>query len=142
LQSSTSASTAKTGVVMEIRFALRGTLLLLLAPCCAGQEITATILGTVTDKYRGAIFGATITVTNTDQGLLVRRLTTSRSGEYVVPLLPTAHYEVGAEAPGFQTSVETGIELNVNDQRAVNFVLQVRGVKDVVKVEADPFQVN
>jgi len=60
---------------MEIRFALRGTLHLLLAPCCAGQEITATILGTVTDKYRGAIFGATITVTNTDQGLLVRRLT-------------------------------------------------------------------
>lgn len=32
--------------------------------------------------------GATIVMVNTDQAIVVRRLTTSASGEYVVPLLP------------------------------------------------------
>jgi hypothetical protein len=37
-------------------------------------------------------------VVNTDQAIVLRRLTTSSSGEYVVPLLPIGHYEVSAEA--------------------------------------------
>ena len=58
------------------------------------------------------------------------------NGEYVVPLLPIGHYDVSAEAPGFKTSLETGIELNVNARRAVNFILQIHGRSDEIKVEA------
>jgi Carboxypeptidase regulatory-like domain/TonB-dependent Receptor Plug Domain len=127
---------------MRIRSALSGVLFLLLASRCAGQEITATILGTVTDPSGAVVAGATIIVTNTDQGLVARHLTTSRSGDFVVPLLPIGHYEVSVEAAGFKPIVETGIELNVNDRRAVNFVLQVHGLSDEVKVEAEPLQVD
>src|SRR5450432_1460245 len=121
---------------MRIRFALSGALLLLLGSYAIAQEITATILGTVTDASGAVVSGATIIVVNTDQAIVVRRLTTSSSGEYVVPLLPIGHYDVSAEAPGFKTSLETGIELNVNDRRAVNFILQIHGRSDEIKVEA------
>jgi len=112
---------------MRVKFALSGALLLFLGCNTIGQEITATILGTVTDASGAVVSGATIIVVNTDQAIVVRRLTTSNNGEYVVPLLPIGHYDVSAEAPGFKTSLETGIELNVNDRRAVNFILQIHG---------------
>jgi hypothetical protein len=127
---------------MRIRFALSGALLLLLGSYVFAQEITATILGTVTDPSGAAVSGATIIVVNTDQAIVLRRLTTSLGGEYVVPLLPIGHYDVSAEAPGFKTSLETGIQLSVNDRRAVNFVLQVHGLSDEIKVEAEPLQVD
>jgi Carboxypeptidase regulatory-like domain/TonB-dependent Receptor Plug Domain len=127
---------------MHIRSALSGVLFLLLASCCVGQEITATVLGTVTDSTGAVVAGATIIVMNADQGIVARRLTTSRSGDYVVPLLAIGHYNVSADAAGFKTTLETGIELSVNDRRAVNFVLQVHGLKDEIQVEAEPLQVD
>jgi hypothetical protein len=99
-------------------------------------------LGTVTDASGAVISGATIIVVNTDQTIALRGLTTSRSGEYVVPLLPLGHYDVTAEAPGFNKSSQIGIELSVNDRRTINFALQVRGQSAEIKVEADPLQVN
>jgi hypothetical protein len=121
---------------------LSGVLFLLLASCASGQEISATILGTVTDPAGAVILGATITVVNTDQGIVARHLPTSRSGEYVVPLLAIGHYAVAAQAPGFKTSRETAIELNVNDRRAVNFVLQIHALSDEITVQAEPLQVD
>jgi len=130
------------GAAIRVRFALSGALSILLASCVIGQEITATILGTVTDATGAVIPGAAVMVVNLDQALVVRRLTTSRNGDYVVPLLPIGHYEVSAVAPGFKISRETGIELSVNDHRAVHFVLQVHGGSDEVTVEAEPLQVD
>jgi hypothetical protein len=127
---------------MRVKFALSGALLLLLGYNTIGQEITATILGTVTDASGAVVSGATIIVVNTDQAIVLRRLTTSNNGEYVVPLLPIGHYDVSAAAPGFKTSLETGIELSVNDRRAVNFILQIHGLSDEIKVEAEPLQVD
>jgi hypothetical protein len=59
---------------MRVRFALSGALLLLLGSCGIAQEITVTILGTVTDRSSAVVSGATITVVNTDQAIVVRRL--------------------------------------------------------------------
>jgi hypothetical protein len=99
-------------------------------------------LGTVTDPTGAVVSGASIVVVNADQAIVARRLTTSRTGEYVVPLLPIGHYEISAVAPGFKTSLETGIELNVNDRRVVNLILQVHGPSDEVRVQAEPLQVD
>jgi len=127
---------------VRVRFALSGALLLLLGSFGISQEITATILGTVVDSSGAAISGATIIVVNTDQAVVLRGPATSRSGEYVVPLLPLGHYDVTAEAPGFNRTSQIGIQLSVNDRRTINFVLQVRGQSEEIKVEADPLQVN
>ena len=121
---------------------MSGALSILLVSCAIGQEITATILGTVTDRTGSVISGAAIVVVNIDQAFVARRLTTSSGGEYVVPRLPIGHYEVSAVAPGFKTGRETGIELSVNDHRAVHLVLQVQGGSEEVTVEAAPLQVD
>jgi len=127
---------------MGVRFGLLGTLVLLLGSCGASQEITATISGRVTDPSGAAVPGATITVVSTDKVVTVRSLRTSGSGQYVVPLLSIGYYDVTAEAPGFNRSSQTGIELSVNDRRTINFVLQVRGQSEEIKVQANPLQVD
>jgi hypothetical protein len=71
-----------------------------------GQEITATSFGTVRDTSGAVVSGAAIVVVNTDTAIVLRRLTTSRSGEYVVPLLPIEHYDISTEASGFETSLK------------------------------------
>ena len=72
---------------MRVKFALSGALLLFLGYNTIGQEITATILGTVTDASGAVVSGATIIVVNTDQAIVVRRLTTSNNGD----LLPDSN---------------------------------------------------
>ncbi len=79
---------------------------------------------------------------STDKAVTVRSLRTSGSGQYVAPLLSIGNYDVTAEAAGFNRASQTQIELSVNDRRTINFVLQVRGPSEVIKVEADPLQVN
>jgi len=78
---------------MRVRIALLAALLLSLGSYAIAQEITATILGTVTDSRGAVVSGATIIVVNTGQAIVVRRLTTSRNGEHVVPLLLIGHYD-------------------------------------------------
>jgi hypothetical protein len=59
---------------MRVRFALLGALLLLLGSYDIAQEITATILGSVTDASGAVVSGATINVLNTDRAIVLRRL--------------------------------------------------------------------
>jgi len=49
---------------------------------------------------------------------------------------------VTAEATGFEKTSPTEIELNVNDRRTINFVLQLLGQRQEIKIEADSIQVN
>ncbi len=107
-----------------------------------GQGITATISGSVHDPSGAVIAGAAITVVNAEEGLTVRQLTSDSAGQFVVPLLPVGHYEVTAEAPGFQKSVQGGIDLNMNDHRIVDFLLPLRAQSAEVHVSADPLQVD
>jgi outer membrane receptor protein involved in Fe transport len=106
------------------------------------QEITGTILGSVTDNTGAIVPGATVTITNTDRGAVARTAETNSSGNYTAPLLPVGHYTVTIEAPGFQKTVESDIMLNVNDKRAVNVSLQVGSVASTVNVQANALQVN
>ena len=92
---------------MRVKFALSGALLLFLGYNTIAQEITATILGTVTDPSGAVVSGATIIVVNTDQAIVVRRLTTSPSGEYVVPLLPIGHYDMSVVIDDQETCAES-----------------------------------
>src|SRR2546426_977980 len=107
------------------------------ATVSVAQEITGSIVGTVTDSSGAIISGALVTTTNTDKNVDVRTVTTNQNGYYVVPFLPIGRYAVRVEAKGFKTYTRTGITLNVNDQLTINAELQPRDVKETVTVEAD-----
>ena len=59
-----------------------------------------TINGTVTDAAQAAIPGASVTVTNTDNGV-THAYTTNSTGLYTAPFLQPGHYRVSGTAPNF-----------------------------------------
>lgn len=119
---------------------------LLLAFCLScptfSQNITGTIAGTVSDSKGGAVANATVTITNADQNIIVRTLTTDQQGQYVAALLPVGRYNVTAEASGFKKAVQSGLVLNVGDKLAANLTLEVGSVTETVSVEANALQVD
>src|SRR2546428_10372637 len=77
-----------------------------------GQLTTGTIAGTVTDQSGAAVPGATVTLKNTDTGIL-RTVQTRENGKYEALSLPAGSYEVSASLSGFRTAVHTGIGMAV-----------------------------
>jgi outer membrane receptor protein involved in Fe transport len=124
-------------------FCLLTLLLALAIPNSAlAQEVTGTILGTVTDTSGATVSGAVITITNTDRNAVERSLTTTSAGRFTVPLLPIGHYSIKVEAPGFKTFEKTDIILNVNDRLLQQIVLEIGAVSQTVAVQANALHVD
>lgn len=101
----------------------------------AAQQVTATILGTVTDPTGASIAGATVQVTNTGTGQAQTTMTDA-NGRYNVPDLPVGNYDVQASREGFSTVVRKAITLTVGSQPVVDFMLAVGQTQETVTVEA------
>src|SRR6266481_2469044 len=93
-------------------------LLLLAVGMCAGlcgavwaQEVTGSIVGTVTDSKGGVVPNAKVTITNSDRQVVVRTLMTDDRGQYVAPLLPIGQYSVTIEIAGFKKFAQSGVML-------------------------------
>lgn len=92
-------------------------LFLLLAPGCnplAAQEVTASIRGVVLDPSGAGVPNAKITAIRDETGL-TRTTVSDHQGSYVIVLLPVGHYRLEVSAKGFQTFVQEGISLGVNE---------------------------
>jgi hypothetical protein len=112
----------------------------LLAPVYA-QKITGTISGTVTDPSGAVVSDATVTITNSDTGLL-RTTTSSSTGEYSAPDLPPGIYRVVVKAANFKEFAVSKVELHTSSDAVVNAQLQLGNTAEVVTVEANPIQVQ
>ncbi len=113
-----------------------------LSGACFGQNVTGTISGTVFDSRGAVVPNVKVTVTNLDQNVAVRRITTDDRGEYVGASLPIGRYSVAAEIASFKRVVHSGLVLNVGDKLAVNFTLEVGAMNESVTVQADAVQVD
>jgi len=102
-------------------------------PVLQGQEVTATITGIVTDPSGAAVVGAKVTAKDLDRGTAFPT-TTNGDGFYNFPRLPIGRYEVRAENPGFQTSVQPDITLQLNQSARVDLQLKVGDVNQTVEV--------
>lgn len=81
------------------------------APAAAQDYTNVTASGRVTGPDGQGIANATVTVTSEEQGF-TRSVTTSSSGAYNIPQLPTGSYTFAVSAPGFAPYQEAGIELS------------------------------
>ena len=97
-----------------------------------GQNVNATLGGTVADSTGAVLPGATVAVTGIDTGVKTTTVS-NESGAYQFPSLQAGNYRVSAELPGFQEFVYERVTLDVAAQVRLNFNLSVAG--DATSVE-------
>ena len=111
-------------------------LMLLLTPSGKAQNLTGEIDGVAKDDSGALVSGATVTLRDTDQNIVVRTLKTNAQGEFVLAALATGTYSVTVEAPGFKTTTTSHISVDVSQQTHVSVVMPVGQATEVVSVNA------
>ncbi len=115
---------------------MRGLVIAFLACSVAsGQNVTGTILGTVTDSAGGAIASATVTLTNDGTGQR-RQLASDQQGGYVASFLPVGSWSVTVEREGFRRAAIKGIPLQVDQQARIDLTLEIGAVTQEISVQA------
>jgi Carboxypeptidase regulatory-like domain len=102
----------------------------------AGQEVTATINGTITDPAGSVIANADVTATDVDRGT-VWTTKTNQQGFYNLTRLPVGRYIVRVSASGFRAAEETTPDLQLNQIAAVNVQLVVGKNNETVQVTSE-----
>jgi len=96
-------------------------------------------VGTVVDPSGAAVAGAQVTATHTGTGFNSVAVTNS-SGEYVLPSLPPAVYNISVSSSGFSSFVQSGITLQADQALTVNAALRVGAATESIEVstQGDP----
>src|SRR5216683_740469 len=97
------------------------------------QEVTAAVVGTITDPSGAPMKGADVTVTDTERGT-VWTTKTNDSGSYTLPRLPVGNYSVKVSAEGFDTAVYPAFTLVLNQTARVDVQMKVGKVTQTVEV--------
>ena len=98
-----------------------------------GQEVTANIVGTITDPSGAPITRAEVTATDTERGT-TWKVTTNETGSYSILRLPVGTYQVKASAPGFQTTSYPPFVLQLNQSARVDVSMKIGKVSETVEV--------
>jgi len=101
----------------------------------AAQNITGTILGTVTDPSGAVISGVAVEITHLETNQTTR-VETNAIGVYQAPYLRPGTYTVTIRHPGFKTAVRENLPLKVEDRLRVDFSLEVGDTATQVTIEA------
>ncbi|MGA7930054.1 MAG: carboxypeptidase-like regulatory domain-containing protein [Candidatus Sulfotelmatobacter sp.] len=98
-----------------------------------GQEVTATITGSVTDPSGAPVVGASVLARDVDRGTAYPTRTND-VGVFNLQRLPVGNYEIKVEAKGFRTAEQSAITLVLNQIARFAFQLKVKGVNQMVEV--------
>src|ERR1700691_53255 len=112
--------------------------LLLVLACTRGraQSTQGSFIGSVTDKAGAVVPGATVTLTNTDEGA-VRTTTSNGVGEYHFEDVKAGRYSLEIAAPGFEKWKASGVALEVRQELRVDVKLSIGTVRQEVQVTGD-----
>src|SRR6202451_3115886 len=107
----------------------------------AAQQITGSIRGTVSDPSGAVVQAAAVTAKQIETGL-TRLAVTDKQGEYVLVELPIGHYQLEVQAKGFETYLQQGISLDVDQTATVAVHLKLGSEKQRVEVSANATMVQ
>jgi len=99
------------------------------------QEVTAAIVGTVTDPSGAPIKGASVTATDTDRGTLWTGQT-NEAGAYNLLRLPVGNYTLKVSAAGFETAVQPAFALVLNQTARLDVQMKVGKTTETIEVSA------
>src|SRR5271165_7466297 len=107
-----------------------------------GQELAATLTGTVTDSSGAVIAGANVLVHSEETGADIRSVTTSDTGSFNITNLPAGRYTVTVKNSGFQSFVANGVILNVAEKHTLDVELKTGKLSETVEVTAENVQIQ
>lgn len=117
-------------------FFVAGLLLALLLSADARAQLYAgSITGLVSDSSGGIIPGATVTLVDEEKGFS-RSETTDSAGRYYFRGVPPGTYRLSVNMKGFHEKTRGDIVIEVNQNAAVDFQMQVGTVTESVEVNA------
>jgi len=111
-------------------------LLLVPARFAVAQLDQGTITGVVQDQTGAVIGGASVTLTNVDEGLVLKAKTDS-AGIYVFSPIKIGNYSVSASAAGFQTTTQTNLHLSLQQRLNVVIPLKPGAATETVTVSTE-----
>ena len=114
---------------------LRFMILMLAALPLAGQTLTGSLVGQVSDSSDAPVPSANVTVTNR-QTNAVRTVQTNERGAFSIPSVPSGAYRVRVEKSGFTPSERAEISVSINTVTRADLRLEVQGVSERVTVDA------
>jgi hypothetical protein len=98
-----------------------------------GQDVTATITGTVMDPSGAAVVGATVTAKSVERGT-VFKAQSNEDGIYRITQLPVGNYDLRVEKDGFQTTLYPAFTLVLNQIARIDVQMKVGQVSQTVEV--------
>jgi len=102
-----------------------------------GQEVTATITGTVVDPTHAVIVGAALVARDIERGT-VYSVRTNSVGVFDLTRVPVGTYELKVEAPGFQSVFYPSLTLLLNQTARVDFQLNLGSATESIDVISSP----
>src|SRR5579885_597560 len=90
----------------------------------SAQVDRGQIVGTVSDPSGARISGATVILTSIETGQALH-FTTDDEGNYTAKLLKIGTYSVSANKQGFQTTVQSTVDVAVNQTVRVDLTLKL-----------------
>src|SRR6202162_3804306 len=116
-------------------------MLLMALLAMAQGETTSAIVGSVSDPVGAATPGATVSVTNVENGLK-RSVKTDASGRFSFPQLKPGVYSVKAEADRFEAQQNNSVSAGLGQKQTVDFKLNIASASQTVLVQEQAPLIN
>ncbi len=131
------------GRAFRISLLLLGLLTIFTVADLNAQQVSATLIGTVTDPSGATVPNASVTATQVSTGI-VRKVNTTSDGVYTIPYLAPGTYRVEIEAAGFKKVIRENVNLPVSSSIRVDAALEPGAITETVQVtsEAPPLQTD
>lgn len=112
------------------------TLLLIPARYALAQLDQGTITGIVQDQSGAVVGGASVTLTNVDEGLVLKSKADG-AGIFVFSPVKIGSYSVSARAGGFETTTQTNLHLSLQQRLNVVIILKPGAATETVTVTTE-----
>ena len=107
--------------------------LISLSGVCLGQGSRGSITGRVTDPQNAVVPRAPVVVKSALSGETTKTAT-NQTGYYEVNFLDPGTYSVSVEAPGFKTTIRSGIVLETGERLSIDMHLEVGAASQSIEV--------
>src|SRR4051794_3851093 len=105
----------------------------LLAPALLAQTYTGSIGGRVTDTSGAIVPRAEVTLIEEATNTTLKTVT-GDTGDYMLSFLKPGSYRIQFASPVFREHVESGVQLQINQNRRVDPVLELGQLADTIQV--------